>query len=193
MGICLMQVAFEVPVIAPNLFDHAQVPRGICIRKCAQYFVKFTGQQLYSSGAQGREHVVTLGHWQNSCWVFLISPTLGVASLTFTGLILGSIDTALQMCREQEKQLDVIVSESRKDVWCPTPSDPIEEGTPCWCLQKAPFGLLALLFLSSTNNLVSFGSTGSCVWGALLSVSVPQEAVVGPFCSFYMHSRILRS
>lgn len=66
----------------------------------------------------------TPGHCYNSCGVFLISPTFGVASVALTGLALGRIDIA-SMPWDQEMQLEVVISESRK-------------GISCWCHRK-PF------------------------------------------------------
>ena len=59
--------------------------------------------------------------------------------------------------------------------------------------REAPDVLMVLLFLSSTDHLGSFGSIGSCIWGAVQRISLAQETVVGSFCSFYICCRGLGS
>lgn len=81
---------------------------------------------------------MTPGYYWNSCGILLISPTFRIASIAFPGLALGRIDIAYRL-QEQKKQLDVMIQESRKGVWCLIPSG-FTKGTPCWCPEKPLLG-----------------------------------------------------
>lgn len=86
-------------------------------------FVEDTGWQLYFSEGWGRDFVVTPGRYCSTYGVVLFSPTFGVASVAFPGLTVGRMRIAYYL-REQEQQLEVIISESRAGVGWPVPQGP---------------------------------------------------------------------